>query len=172
MKQQHTPDRDEECMQRYEEMKSGSAWRAVVFRLTNDEFMIVVDQTIPASAPFSEFRASFPDQDIRWALVDFPYRTTSGGIRSKLTFITWVPDTLRRETFRESVRVKSTGVIMSGVLLRDMRAVVCKMQANDQDDLAPRTMLDKVSKFDRDTVDLASVNDLLHLTGAEMLSES
>jgi hypothetical protein len=85
----------------------------------------------------------FPDQDIRWSVITLPYKTTGGGIREKFGYITWVcidffdiflilkilffrlkvPDTLKRETFKASIKLKTNaltfGAPMSSKVLFD-----------------------------------------------------
>jgi hypothetical protein len=123
---------------------------------------------------YSEFLSQFPAQgsamhgtcllmstEIRWAILDFPYLTLNGGRHSKLTFISWVPDDLRRPSMRETIRIKSTGVFCSGVLRSQMKSFDCIYQANCIDDLQRTNILDKVFRFERDPIDNASIDALI-----------
>lgn len=68
----HMPTANDECAQKYQEVKGGKC-RAVFFKLTDDEKEIVVEKTIEKGEDYSSFTKSFPDNDIRWCLLDFSY---------------------------------------------------------------------------------------------------
>jgi hypothetical protein len=71
------PSASNECFERYTELVKQSKWRAVVFRRTPDESEIVVEKCIAAGEGYETFLNSFPTDDIRWCLLDFPYKTTN-----------------------------------------------------------------------------------------------
>jgi len=144
----------------FQKIKNEQAIRAIIFKLTDDESEIVIAGTLNINEDYSNFISQFPDNDIRWAVLDFPYRTTNGGERSKLTLITWVPDTLVRENHKETARVKSNGVMMVGPF-HELEGIQCKYQANDYDSLDRKNVLSKVAKFERDTIDRGSIDQLL-----------
>ena len=70
---QVAPKPSEECFQRYNEIVKQSKWRAIIFKLTEDEKEIIVERCIAVDEDYSEFINSFPTNDIRWCLIDFPY---------------------------------------------------------------------------------------------------
>jgi hypothetical protein len=117
---------------------------------------------VPTTYPFQDdFVKQFDPQQIAWALMLLPYRTTNGGIRNKLLFATWVPDTLSRATFKETIRLKSSAVFFSAGLKKAAARDGAKMyQANDPSDLKVHAVLDTVAKFERDPIDVASVDRL------------
>lgn len=101
---------------------------------------------------------AFFTQHVAWAAVNFPYTTDSGGQRNKFIMVRWVPDTLERSTMRETVRLKTSGVMLAGDLVGAFtRDGAKKLQANDPSDLDLFTVLDFVSKFERDKVVRESV---------------
>ncbi|XP_065196557.1 uncharacterized protein LOC135828050 [Sycon ciliatum] len=139
---------------------------ATVFRLTEDESEIVPETSIDweenngDGGLWAKLLAHFVglNQDIRWAIVNLPYTTTNGGKRNKVIFATWVPDTLTRRTMRESVRVKFNGVQLAGGMRKQASIDGVSMyQANDMDDLALAEVLAKVSRFERDGIDMESL---------------
>lgn len=103
----------------------------------------------------------FDPQQIAWAVILFPYTTTSNGIRSKLIFATWVPDTLKRGSFKETIRLKSSAIFFGGELKKAAARDGAKQyQANGPSDLGVRDVLSTVSKFEHDSIDMASINRL------------
>merc|ERR1711964_1741 len=116
--------------------------------MTEDESEIVVDKLGEKGTKYEEFLKEFPDNEIRWAIVDVKYSTVDGGKRNKVAFITWVPDSLTRATFRETIRVKSNGVMFSSLLKKPCKGYTRVIQANDLDDLEERAVIEKVSRTD------------------------
>jgi len=75
------------------------------------------------------------------------------GLKSKLLFITWVPDAITRPSLKEIARVKTMGVMWTGKLKKIFTAVVCNVQANDLSDVEWMNLLSKASKYEKDPVD-------------------
>mmetsp|Transcript_825 Transcript_825/g.2424 ORF Transcript_825/g.2424 Transcript_825/m.2424 type:complete len:83 (-) Transcript_825:90-338(-) len=71
-----------------------------------------------------------------------------------MVFATWVPDTLTRDTFKEAVRLKSSAVFFGGELKKRAAKDGAK---NYQGDLDVDAVLEAVSRFERDEIDMASV---------------
>ena len=136
--------------------KRGSPVHYAVLRHYEDEGLIRVESQ--GNGPYSELVAGLPSDDARWILLNARYNTLDAGPRTKLACITWVPDAIKRATFRETVQVKSTTVMNTATFKTDMPSVVCWMQANGHDDLEDTHVLQRVSKFERgSTVDTTNV---------------
>ena len=109
----------------------------------------------------NKFETLFDSQHIAWAAVNFPYKTLNGGLRNKLLFATWVPDTLRRDTFKETIRLKSSAVFFGESLKKAAVTDGAKhYQANHPSDLEVAAVLSKVAEFERDPVDPSSLTRL------------
>ncbi|XP_065192596.1 uncharacterized protein LOC135823675 [Sycon ciliatum] len=135
---------------------------AAVFRLTEDESEIIPETSFDWAdgGLWPKLLAHFSplDQDIRWAVVNLPYTTDSGGKRNKVVFITWVPDTLTRKSMRESVRVKFNGVQFGTPMRKQAsKSGASLYQANDLDDLTLDSVLSKVTRFERDEINKESL---------------
>jgi cofilin len=147
-----------DCSLRYRELQHyRSKWKFIIFRLSEDEREIVVEHAGPRTATFEDFEGYFPTNDIRWAVYDVRYQTLSGAQRSRVVFITWVPDTIQRDTFRESARVKSNGLTHSHPLKSSFEGVACSIQANAPGDLTLSGFLERASRTDREPADPSSV---------------
>lgn len=73
--------------------------------------------------------------------------------RSKLTLINWVPDAIDRGSAKENVKAKMLAIIRTKYLKQDMPGIICTIQANVLQDLDQEEVLERVSKFERDSVD-------------------
>eukprot|EP01113_Clastostelium_recurvatum_P028157 TRINITY_DN3408_c0_g1_i5.p1 TRINITY_DN3408_c0_g1~~TRINITY_DN3408_c0_g1_i5.p1 ORF type:complete len:165 (-),score=21.52 TRINITY_DN3408_c0_g1_i5:86-580(-) len=143
----------EECVQMYRYIQRGQRYRWITFKLNDDQTSIVVDCVGDTHSSFSSFMDSLPSQETRWCLFDIQFRSLDT-TRSKLMFITWVPSTIRRDTLKETARVKFNGVFWSSTLKKEMPAVVCSYQASDASDLAWDNLLSKACRYEKDPVDL------------------
>ena len=152
----------EECVEHFAELNKciNPKWRWLSFKLTEDETKIVVDHAEPATNSLAESHATLlanlPDQDPRWLVLNFPYMTTYGGRRNKVALVSWCPDTLTRQTMKESARIKMSAVTCFGTVKKAFKGADCSIQANDIEDLSWSAVLAKVSRFERDAVDFAA----------------
>ena len=113
------------------------------------------------SNPHAATQAMLDEQELRWVALTLPYRTEAGGERAKFCFVRWVSDQLTRPSMKESVRLKSGGVMFGAPLAsRAHTAGAVKCQANDWDDFALDELLARASKHERDPVDKTSINHL------------
>eukprot|EP00418_Pyrodinium_bahamense_P096329 CAMPEP_0179026736 /NCGR_PEP_ID=MMETSP0796-20121207/8673_1 /TAXON_ID=73915 /ORGANISM="Pyrodinium bahamense, Strain pbaha01" /LENGTH=183 /DNA_ID=CAMNT_0020722835 /DNA_START=77 /DNA_END=628 /DNA_ORIENTATION=- len=147
---------------------------AAVFVLSPDEQQVSLKATVQNSPGcWHDFTAQFDPQEVAWAALMLPYSTDTGGLRSKLLFLSWAPDSLRRATLKESARVKSSAVFqigdLAGAAKRDGGRAV---QANGREDLDLENVLAVAAKFERDTVVWESVLGLLERpAGTEMVAD-
>ena len=75
----------------------------------------------------------------------------------------WCPDTLTRDNFKESARVKTSAVTFANIIRKEFTQVTFNYQANDHSDLTREALLSKLSKYERDTVDQECINEMLPL---------
>ena len=141
---------DETVVQAYESVSRGGLPYAV---FCYDEHTIRVASLGDADYHWDDLMANFSPQDICWLLVNVEYRTMDGGRRSKLCLVRWVPDTLRRDGFRESVLLKQCGIYGEQTLRQIMPSVTTTIQANDFDAVTYDAMLVKASRFERESID-------------------
>ena len=76
---------------------------------------IVLRGTVALSdnKPWKAMVDMLDEQQLSWIALTLPYKTQSGGQREKFCFVRWCSDNLTRDSFKESVRLKS-GAVMFG----------------------------------------------------------
>jgi cofilin len=78
-----------ECLEKFQELKTGKKLTYVIYGLSDDKKSIVVLKT-SEEKDYDKFVAELPEKDCRWAVYDFEYTLPGGeGIRNKLAFIMW-----------------------------------------------------------------------------------
>merc|ERR1711963_97405 len=71
----------------------------------------------------------------KWCILNFNYKCIDGGLRNKVVLIHWVYDQLKRDTLKESARVKMLSLGTLGILKNYFKGCVCFIEANDIDEL-------------------------------------
>eukprot|EP00026_Physarum_polycephalum_P018079 Phypoly_transcript_19524.p1 GENE.Phypoly_transcript_19524~~Phypoly_transcript_19524.p1 ORF type:complete len:169 (+),score=24.03 Phypoly_transcript_19524:96-602(+) len=143
-----------EVIESYKAMERNSPYRWTTFKMSDDENQLLVDQHGAPDSTYASLLAALPAQEPRWVLIHFEYRTTRGP-SSKLMFVTYVPDSITRSTYKEAARIKSKGVLWATVLKPILKAVSGNVQANDIADMDWQAILQKAARFELDPVDLA-----------------
>eukprot|EP00056_Hartaetosiga_gracilis_P018954 m.12476 g.12476 ORF g.12476 m.12476 type:complete len:169 (+) comp7222_c0_seq1:99-605(+) len=157
----HPPVITEEVWEAFKAVGKGTLL-AAVFELNEEETELVLKTTVENNdGAWTELEKAFDPQQPAWAAISFPYKTTSGGIRSKFMYLSWAPDSLKRATFKETIRVKSIGIMQLGELSQAFAASGAKrIQANDLSDLEIDSVLSVAAKFERDEIDKSSIQRL------------
>ncbi|KAF9066747.1 actin depolymerizing factor [Rhodocollybia butyracea] len=83
-----------ECLEVYQALKLGKKMKYIIFNINSNNTEIVVDKK-SESKEYDDFIADLPELECRWAVYDFEYKTDEGGIRNKLCFYMWSPDTAK-----------------------------------------------------------------------------
>jgi len=126
------------CVEAYQDLKLKKSSRYVIFKVNADNTEIVVDKVAPTTATYAEFKHDLPDDDTRYAVYDFPF-TLEGGLRNKILFVVWAPDTakLKRKMIiaasKEAFRKKLVGI-------------GAEIQATDRSEIEESSVLEKVAK--------------------------
>eukprot|EP00049_Salpingoeca_infusionum_P005884 m.98323 g.98323 ORF g.98323 m.98323 type:complete len:165 (+) comp13123_c1_seq1:226-720(+) len=151
-----------EVWEAYQSVSKGQSL-ASVFVLSEDEKALVIKGTVEiGQGCWQQLLELLDPQQVAWCAINLPYMTVNGGKRGKFMCLTWVPDTLTRSTFKETVRIKSTSLMLMGELFKRFAQDGAKrIQANDETDTEIFSVLDAVSKFERDAVDQDSILALL-----------
>eukprot|EP00040_Diaphanoeca_grandis_P006069 m.35793 g.35793 ORF g.35793 m.35793 type:complete len:166 (+) comp17204_c0_seq1:331-828(+) len=150
-----SPTLDASVVEAYHEInKRGSKKIWAIFFHDEVANTITVEQI--SEEPFSKMAEALPAKDYRWALFNGKFSMVGGGNRAKLSLVTWVPDALDRGSFKATVRAKSLATMFAGMIKREVPACVCFFQANDPDDVSDKQVLERISKFEKDPVDIAA----------------
>ena len=79
-----------------------------------------------------------------WIAMRISFETESGGKRDK-TAISWIPDTIQRDTLKEAARVKMVALGCASALKKELKGVSCFIQSNSLDELDFSYQLEKAS---------------------------
>ncbi len=114
----------------------------LIFRVINGTIQLV---PFPDKSQLSweDFVKILSKVDACWALKGFQYNTKTGGSRSKLLMIQWIPETA---TGKEKI----TYTMWSKNIKNALNGVHSAIQANSVADLDYETILERVSQFDGD----------------------
>ncbi|KAF7189274.1 Cofilin, partial [Pseudocercospora fuligena] len=139
-----------ECITAFNELKLGKKTKWIIYKISDDWKEIVVEETSD-DPDYSKFRQKLIDAKSknkrgeegiggRYAVFDVEYDAEGGdGKRSKITFISWVPDDAPQYPRMMYSSSKEA-------LKRALNGLAADVQANDPDDIEHDTIISKVSK--------------------------
>ncbi|KAL6056589.1 cofilin [Balamuthia mandrillaris] len=82
---------DDECVNKFNELKLGKNVRYAIFKIADDHKSVVFEKEAPTSATWEDFVGELPRNDARYGIFDFEYEV-DGGKRNKIVFVLWAPD--------------------------------------------------------------------------------
>ncbi|KAL1902180.1 cofilin [Ceratocystis pirilliformis] len=134
----------------YNELKLNKKYKYIIFKLTDDNKQIVVDEASENDdweafrnklmSSTTKSKSGVVGKGPRYAIYDFQYTLASGeGERNKLAFIAWSPDDA-------GVMAKMVYASSKEALKRSLNGVAVELQANDSDDIEFGQIIKTVSK--------------------------
>ncbi|KAL1304445.1 hypothetical protein AAFC00_003441 [Neodothiora populina] len=138
-----------ECISAFNDLKLGKSTKWIIYKISDDWKEIVVEET-SSTADYSAFREKLLNAKSkdkkgkegiggRYAVYDMEYETAGEGSRSKITFISWVPDDASQ--YPRMMYSSSKEAIK-----RALNGLAADIQANDPDDIEYDTVVSRVSK--------------------------
>ncbi|KAK4501049.1 hypothetical protein PRZ48_006855 [Zasmidium cellare] len=139
-----------ECIQAFNDLKLGKSTKWIIYKISDDWKEIVVEET-SSDPDYSKFREKLLNSKSknkkgevvmggRYAVFDVEYDADGGeGKRSKITFISWVPDDAPQYPRMMYSSSKEA-------LKRSLNGLAADVQANDADDIEHASIISKVSK--------------------------
>ncbi|KAF1346612.1 cofilin [Delphinella strobiligena] len=138
-----------ECISAFNDLKLGKSTKWIIYKISDDWKEIVVEETSSVD-DYSAFREKLlsakskdrkgkEGQGGRYAVYDVEYETEGEGKRSKITFISWVPDDAPQ--YPRMMYSSSKEAIK-----RALNGLASDIQANDPDDIEYDTIVSRVSK--------------------------
>ncbi|RSH92754.1 cofilin [Saitozyma podzolica] len=118
----------QECLEKYQELKTGKKLVYVIYGLSEDKRSIVVLKTSDEK-DYDKFVGELPEKECRWAVYDFEYTLPGGeGVRNKLCFIMWSPD---------DANIKNKMIFASSkdALRRRLDGIAIELQATDYSEI-------------------------------------
>ncbi|ORY64481.1 cofilin/tropomyosin-type actin-binding protein, partial [Pseudomassariella vexata] len=145
----------QECITAFNDLKLAKKYKYVIFKLSDDNREIVVEDAAGGrrkdwdegfaaklmNAKTKTVRADGTEPaDCRYAVYDLQYDLASGeGVRNKIAFITWSPDTA-------SVRTKMTYSSSKTALERALTGIAENHHASDSSEIEFAYVVNKVSR--------------------------
>lgn len=125
-------------------MKLGKKHRYVIYKVSDDKTQIVVEEAgaLDDGTPsdYEKFVEKLPENECKYAVYLFEYDIGKGeGIRSKLVFFTWTPDTA-------PVRSKMIYASSKDALKLALNGLSLDIQGTDFSEVSYETVLEKVSR--------------------------
>mmetsp|Transcript_16671 Transcript_16671/g.14943 ORF Transcript_16671/g.14943 Transcript_16671/m.14943 type:complete len:186 (-) Transcript_16671:217-774(-) len=122
--------------------------RYAIYKLDEDETKIILDSVATESSDTNTLKEQLPDNEVRWIILSLSYKLTDNSVRKKILFVAWVPDSIKRESHKETIRVKSLGIFHQGSLHKAFNGKsMKKIQGNDYSDIEEKSLLLAVSSF-------------------------
>jgi len=138
---------DDACKIAFQEVKLGRKHRYIVFKLTDDFKMIVVDSKADPSATYDDFthemKAAETVQECRYAIFDVEYETVDHQPRNKICFFMWSPETAK---IKQRMIYSSSKDALKKAL---GEGIGKEIQANDHGDLEFSNIIDVIRKTER-----------------------
>ncbi|KAJ2613626.1 hypothetical protein H4S08_002099 [Coemansia sp. RSA 1365] len=137
------------CFKAFQEMKKGHKYKFIIMKISDDLKEVIMDNTSldnlkdeegkdirQKKDPYEEFMLRLPANSGRFAIYDFDY-TVDGGVRNKLLFYAWAPDTA-------PIKSKMLYASTKASLRADLTGIFADIQATDEDSLSREEVLAKV----------------------------
>lgn len=117
---------------------------ALIFRVIDGVIQLVpFPDKVEADLCWEDFVKVLSKMEACWAFKGFHYKTKTGGARSKLVMIQWIPETA---TGKEKI----TYTMWSKNIKNALNGIHSAIQANGLADLDYETVLERVSQYDAD----------------------
>ena len=119
------------------ELKLRKKYRYVIYKLNDDLTSIVIEKKVESCDKYEDFIGELPENDCRYAVYDFEYEKSPGeGMRNKICFIVWVPDTSK-------VRQKMLYASSKDAIRKKLASIATEVQATDMSEVSYDAILEK-----------------------------
>ncbi|KAK5823462.1 cofilin-like protein [Linnemannia elongata] len=126
------------CIDTFQELKLGKTIKYIIYKVSDDLKSIeVVKQS--DDADYDNFLKELPEDDCRWAVYDFAFKTTDGGDRNKIVFYSWAPDNAK-------VKAKMLYSSSKEGLRKVLNGLAVEIQGTDFDEVTYDTVLEKARR--------------------------
>ncbi|KAF9547811.1 cofilin [Mortierella hygrophila] len=126
------------CVDTFQELKLGKTLKYIIYKISDDLKSIeVVKQS--EDADYDNFLKELPEDDCRWAVYDFAYKTPDGGDRNKIIFFSWSPDNAK-------IKPKMLYASSKDGLRKSLNGIAAEIQGTDYDEVALETVLDRIRR--------------------------
>ncbi|XP_064631186.1 actophorin-like [Lineus longissimus] len=131
---------NDECIAEWEALKLRSAWRYILYKLSDDMTRIEIDKKGGVNSSYEDFIADLPAHSPRYAVFDMHYMLQDGtSKRDKPFFLSWVPETCK-------VKEKMIAASSKEGIKKKLCGCQFEFQASDFDDLDQEDIINKISR--------------------------
>ncbi|XP_014668616.1 PREDICTED: actophorin-like isoform X2 [Priapulus caudatus] len=140
----------DECLRVYEDIKLRRRYKYVVYRMSEDDKVIIVDQLGEPGATYEEFVGHLKEaevvHDCRYGVFDFDYLIERTGgtslTQNKLLFFIWCPDSAK-------IKRKMLYTSSKSAIRKKLQGIHAEIQCTDQSEVGHDYVLEKVRDRER-----------------------
>ena len=127
---------DDEVTEIFNQLKLGKGLKYVIFRITPDYTRVVVEKSKEVPATWDDFVADLPKDDCRYAVYDYEFTLEDSGVRNKLVFVLWTPETAK-------IKTKMLYPATKEAMKRAFVGIGAELQATDLSEISKEAVEDK-----------------------------
>ncbi|KAI8978109.1 hypothetical protein BDB01DRAFT_800841 [Pilobolus umbonatus] len=128
----------DDCLEKYQELKLRKAYKYIIYKLSDDNKQIVIDAAVP-TASYQEFLDALPENEPRYAIYDFDFEKPGEGMRNKITFYTWIPDSSK-------IRQKMLYASSKDAIRRQLVGIAVEIQGTDATEVDYDSVFEKAAR--------------------------
>ena len=127
---------DPKCVEEFNDFKLKGKYRYILYKMADDLKSVVVEKTAPPEKTYDDFLAELPADDCRYATVMYHYDQGGDGIREKVIFVVWAPETARIKSKMLYASTKDT-------IKRAFVGISIEIQGTDKSEVDSAVVLEK-----------------------------
>eukprot|EP01062_Namystynia_karyoxenos_P083275 TRINITY_DN9556_c1_g1_i1.p1 TRINITY_DN9556_c1_g1~~TRINITY_DN9556_c1_g1_i1.p1 ORF type:complete len:140 (+),score=76.66 TRINITY_DN9556_c1_g1_i1:66-485(+) len=127
-----------DCVTEFEALKTKSAYQGIAYRVGDDGKEIIIDHKYDKGTSFADFCGTVPADQARYYVWDYSFED-EGVKKSKLFFISWIPDSC-------NVKKRMLAASSKDALKKKIEGGLIEVQATDKGDLDEKELLGRAKK--------------------------
>ncbi|KAK6528782.1 cofilin, variant 2 [Orbilia ellipsospora] len=127
-----------DCITAFEDLKLKKTHKYIIYKLSANKTTIEIDKS-GSEEDYDAFLTQLPENDCRYAIYDFAYKTDEGAPRNKICFYAWSPDDA-------PIRSKMVSSSSKDALRRALNGVAIEIQGTDFAEVSHETVEEKCKK--------------------------
>ncbi|KAJ3054372.1 cofilin [Rhizophlyctis rosea] len=129
----------DEAVNAFQDLKLRKRYRFIIYKMSDDLKEIGVEKTVE-NAEYNDFVKSLPANECRYCVYDFQYDTSGEGVRNKILFYVWSPDSSK-------IKQKMLYAASKDALRKKLDGIYTEIQCTDLSEVSHETVLDKVTRM-------------------------
>ncbi|KAF6260986.1 actin-depolymerizing factor AdfA [Scenedesmus sp. NREL 46B-D3] len=128
---------DESCVNLFMHMKTRKQYKWLIFKVDDSGRTVVPDKIGGQASTYNDFVCSLPDNQCRYAVYDYEYRSPERGVSKKMVFLLWAPD---NSGVKPKMMYASTKDFFKGFL----DGIGAELQANEPSEISEDEIRERV----------------------------